>query len=307
MATQAAQEDVIRLESGEQIFIRSDSIMTKALRRLRHDKLTLTALSVLALLGLLSLLAPLITDHILHVDITATDGRISYLPMGSEGHWLGTDNLGRDFLGRLLHGGRMSLTIGILSAVAILTIGTTLGMISGYIGGVVDDFLIWIVTTLDSLPQLYLLIAIAAILRPGPMSLIIIISLTSWTGVTRLVRGQTIAIRDLDYVLAARAVGASPWRIMRVHILPNLVSILTVAMAFSIGGVILAEAGLSFLNLGVQEPTPTWGNMLTKGTQLFRHNLAFVLFPGLLITTVVLCLYVMGDGVRDAFDPKLND
>ena len=304
---EAAQPEVVRLDRGEEILLKSESLFTKAMRRLWHDRLTMLALGIVGLLAVISLISPLITDHALNVDINATDGRLRYLPVGSEGHWLGTDNLGRDFLGRLLWGGRVSIFIGVASAVVILTIGTTVGMITGYFGGAVDDIIIWIITTLDSLPQLYLLIAISALLKPGPLSLIFIISVTGWTGTTRLVRGQTIAIRNLDYVLAARALGASPWRIMRLHILPNLISILTVTMALAVGGVILAEAALSFLNLGVQEPTPTWGNMLTKATQYFRVSGHLVMLPGLLISIIVLCLYIIGDGVRDAFDPQLND
>jgi ABC-type dipeptide/oligopeptide/nickel transport system permease subunit len=308
MTTQdTLRPQVVRLDTGEEVLLRSESLFTKAMRRLRRDRLTMVALGIIGVLALISLLAPLITKYILEVDIYATDGRLRYLPIGTEGHLLGTDNLGRDFLGRLLWGGRVSLFIGIASATVILTVGTMLGMITGYFGGVVDDFMIWIITTLDSLPQLYLLIAISALLNPGPLSLILIISVTGWTGTTRLVRGQTIAIRDLDYVIAARALGASPWRILRLHVLPNLISILTVSMALAVGGIILAEAALSFLNLGVQEPTPTWGNMLTKATQYFRVSGHLVALPGLLISIVVLCLYIIGDGVRDAFDPQLND
>jgi ABC-type dipeptide/oligopeptide/nickel transport system permease subunit len=308
MTTQGTNgEGVIRLDSGEEILLKSQSLFTKAMHRLKRDRLTVGGLSIIFLFSFISLIAPLITKYILDVDIYATDGRLSYLPMWSDGHIFGTDNLGRDFLGRLLWGGRVSMFIGVTSAVVTISIGTTMGMIMGYFGGIVDDFMMWVITTLNSLPQLYLLIAISALLSPGPLSLIFIISATGWTGTTRLVRGQTIAIRDLDYVIAARALGATPRRIMRVHVLPNLISILTVNLALAVGGIILAEAALSFLNLGVQEPIPTWGNMLSKARQYFRVAPHLVFWPGFLIMIVVLCLYVIGDGVRDAFDPRLND
>jgi len=165
----------------------------------------------------------------------------------------------------------------------------------------------WVITTLDSIPSLYLLIMIAAIFRPTAESLIFVIALISWTGVTRLIRGQTLQIRNLDYVLSARALGASVWRIMFVHIAPNLISITVIVLMRSIGGLMLAEAGLSFLGFGVQIPQATWGNMLTDAQEYVRAGgIHLILPPGFCIWITVLCLYVIGDGVRDAFDPTSN-
>jgi len=317
--------------SGDREMLRSESLMTKALRRLRRDRLTMLSLFVLLLLIALSALAPVITNA-LGVNATDADGFNAFLPVcnpfasemitdsrGREvvnkawlacdmGHYLGTDNLGRDHLSRLLYAGQISLAIGFSSAVVTVVIGSILGMATGYFGGILDDFVNWVITTLNSVPALYLLIAISAIFRPSPEALVFVFAVTGWTGDTRLIRGQTFAIRDLDYVLAARALGASSVRIMREHVFPNLISVLAVSLALSIGAIILAEAALSFLSLGVQPPTPTWGNMLTDAQAYFRND-AFHLavFPGLLITITVLCLYIIGDGVRDAFDPTVND
>jgi len=315
-----ASSGVARLREQERS-LRSESLMTKALRRLRRDRLTMISLMTILFFVVLSVAAPVISDA-LGVDPTTTDGRNNFLPICNPfadvdsraqlacelGHYLGTDNLGRDHLSRLLYAGQISLAIGFVSAIVTVVIGLILGMATGYFGGILDDFINWVITTLNSVPSLYLLIAISAIFRPSPEALILVFAIVGWTGDTRLIRGQTFAIRDLDYVMAARALGAPPLRIMRQHVFPNLISILAVSLALSIGGIILAEAALSFLSLGVQPPTPTWGNMLTESQNYFRND-AFhlALFPGLLITITVLCLYIIGDGVRDAFDPTVND
>lgn len=303
MATQTqSQKTIARLREADEKLV-SESLWQRAFRKLRSDKLTLIALAVLGLLTLLCVASPLINEYILEVDPMKPEARNTFAPVGAEGHILGTDHLGFDHLGRLLLGGRFSLQIGFFSAVATLMIGLTLGMIAGYFGGIIDDGLNWVITTLNSLPTLYLLIAVSALLRPSPNSLILVIAVTGWTGTTRLIRGQTLAIRDLDYVMAARALGAKPMRIMWSHIFPNLISLLAISLALGIGGVILAEAALSFLNLGVQAPTPTWGNMLTKSRSYFRSAGHLVVLPGLLISITVLCTYIIGDGIRDAFDP----
>jgi len=178
-----------------------------------------------------------------------------------------------------------------------------LGIASGYFGGVVDDVLSWLVATLDSIPDLFLLILIASILSPTAGSLVLVIALIGWTGTTRLIRGQTFALRNLEYVTSAKALGASSFRIMFVHIMPNLVSVVMISLATSIGSLILTESALSFLGLGVQPPEATWGNMLTKAQTFYVRGPGLVLMPGLLIFVTVLCLYVAGDGLRDAFDP----
>ena len=308
MSAQANQRQasIARIEATETHY-KSESLYQKGLRRLRRDRLTMVAMIVIVCLALLSVFSPFITTDVLNIDPNKTDPANNFLPIGSEGHILGTDDIGRDQLARLLHAGRVSLGIGFFGATITLTVGLVLGMMAGYFRGVFDDFMNWLITTLDSIPALYLLILFSAIFKPTAESLILAISLISWTGTTRLIRGQTIQIRNLDYVMSAQALGASSWRIMFTHIFPNLISVTAVALARFIGVLILVESGLSYLGLGVQPPTATWGNMLSKSQQFFTLGPHLVIFPGLLITVTVLCSYVIGDGVRDAFDPTSVD
>lgn len=170
-----------------------------------------------------------------------------------------------------------------------------------------DDFINWVITTLNSIPQLFLLLIIAAVLQPSPATLIIVLGFLGWTGITRLVRGETLSIREREYVISARAIGASSLRIMFSHILPNLFSVIIITLMIDIGGIILVEAALSFLGLGIKPPTPSWGNMLTDSQNYFTKGPHLVFAPGILIFITVLCLYVMGDGIRDAFDPTAKD
>ena len=285
---------------------RSRSLTDQALVRLRQDRLSLAAIAIIALLTLASVAAPLITSA-LGVDPNTTDASGSkFLPLFSDGHLLGTDNLGRDHLARLLYAGQVSLFIGFMSAFLSLVIGVTLGIITGYFGGLIDDIVNWIITTLNSIPGLVLLIVISAVFSPDAESLILAIVFLTWTSTTRLVRGETLAIRSREYIISAQAIGASSFRVMLVHILPNVFSLTIVTLGRNIGLVILIESALSYLGLGVQPPTATWGNMLSKSREFLGQD-HLVIFPGLLITIVVLCLYIIGDGLRDAFDPTAQD
>ena len=196
--------------------------------------------------------------------------------------------------------------IGFFGATLSLSIGLVSGMASGYFGGRVDDFMNWIVTTIDSIPSLFLLILISSVLSYSAESLIITVGLIGWTGTYRLIRGQTFSLRAKDYVIAAQALGASPRRIMFQHILPNLISVTVISLMLGIASLILAESALSYLGLGVQPPQATWGNMLTKSIQFFRLGPHLIILPILLISTTVLCFYIIGDGIRDAFDPILQ-
>ena len=287
--------------------LQSKSLTDQALGRLWRDRLSMVAISILLFLTLASIGAPFITG-VLGVDPNTTDASESkYLPIFSEGHVLGTDNLGRDHLARLLYAGQVSLFIGFMSAFLALVIGVTLGIITGYFGGIIDDLVNWIITTLNSIPALVLLIVISAVFKPDANSLILVIVFLTWTATTRLVRGETLSIRSREYIVSAQAIGASSLRIMRVHILPNVFSLTIVTLARNIGIVMLIEAALSFLGLGVQPPTATWGNMLSKSREFITKAPHLMVLPGLLITVVVLCLYVLGDGLRDAFDPTATD
>jgi peptide/nickel transport system permease protein len=283
-----------------------NSLTRVALRRLRRDKLTLLALGIVALIAILSILAPVISNA-LNVSYQRTDASITFLPLFSPGHVLGTDDLGRDHLSRLLYAGQVSLAVGFIAAMLSMSIGVSLGIITGYYGGIVDDIVIWVISTLNSIPSLFLLLIVAAVFRPSPTTLIVVLGFLGWTSFTRLVRGETFSIREREYILSARASGASPLRIMFVHILPNLFSIIVISLAIDIGGLILLEAALSFLGLGIKAPIPSWGNMLTNSQSFFTKGVHLVIAPGLLIFITVLCLYVIGDGVRDAFDPTAKE
>lgn len=284
-----------------------ESLTRLALRRLRRDYLTLVALTVLILFGLLSLLAPLITSA-LDVSYRTTSAENKYLPVGSAGHLLGTDDLGRDHLARLLYGGRVSLSIALVAALASSFIGVSIGLIAGYYQGgrfgIIDDLIMWFITTLNSIPSLLLLILLGSVLSPSVSTLVLTLTLISWSGTMRLVRGETLSHREREYVISARAVGAGPIRIMFTHILPNVFSVMIISLALGIGTLILVESALSFLGLGVRPPTPSWGNMLTDAQSSFRQAAHLSIIPGLLIATTVLCFYIIGDGLRDAFDPQ---
>lgn len=283
------------------------NLWQKALRRIRHDRPTIAAFVILAIFATIAFMAPFLSETVFGVDPVTQDLRNNYQPLFSPGHLLGTDELGRDHLSRLLYGGQISLGIAILGAFLSLGIGIAVGVFAGYYGGIVDDLIMWLVTTLNSIPGLPLLIIITAILSPSPLTLVFIFAVLGWTGTTRLVRAETYSIKEREYVVSARAIGASNLRIMFVHIVPNIFSLLIITLSQGMGGLILAESALSFLGFGVRPPTATWGNMLNGALDYARRAPHLVFLPGLLITVTVFCLYLIGDGLRDAFDPKIAD
>lgn len=306
MAEAASPKEVIRLGNHEDR--KSRSLNQRAFSRLWRDKLTMVAIFILGTISLLVLFADPICAYILKVDPNATNPSMRLLaPFEHPNHILGTDDLGRDYAARLLYGGQVSLAIGLFGSLITLLVGTVVGLMAGYLGGFVDDLLNWVITTLDSIPSIYLLMIIATVLERSAITFVIVIALTSWTGDARLVRGQTIQIRNLDYVLSAQALGAGGWRIMWAHIFPNTLSLQFLVLASGIGGLIISESTLSFLKLGVQPPTPTWGNMLTNAQQFFSRGPHMATISGMLIFVTVLCLYIIGDGLRDAFDPRTVD
>lgn len=302
----AKAEAIARMEAEEeQIYARS--LWTLAMARLRKDYLTLGAFAVLLLLGVVSFFAPQI-EEAYGVSYRQPNSVVRLLPPGTEGHPLGTDDLGRDMLARLLYGGRVSLGIGLSAAFFSTLIGVSIGLLAGfYQGGAlsfIDDLIMWFITTLNAIPTLLLLILLTSVLSPTISVLIAVLTLVSWTGTMRLIRGETIAQRENEYVVSARALGASAWRIMFVHILPNTFSVLVTTLAIQVGTLILVESALSFLGLGVRPPEPSWGNMLTQAQAYFRQAPHMSILPGLFIVVTVLSTYLIGDGLRDAFDPR---
>lgn len=304
MASESAVAQLDGEQQGE--LLRRRSHWQQAFNQLRQDYLTLGALAILLLFSLAAIMAPQISEHVTGFRPDQENLSLTF-STPSEQHILGTDEQGRDYFTRLIWGGQVSLGIAFAAALLSLSIGVTLGLVTGYYGGIVDDFLIWFITTLNSIPSLFLLLIINAVLSPGPFGLVLALGLLGWTGTMRLVRGETFGLREREFVVAARAMGASDWRIMFQHILPNLISIVVITLAIDIGVLILIESGLSFLGFGIPAHIPSWGNMLTNAQQYFRRAPHLVVWPGLTIWITVLCLYVIGDGLRDALDPTIGD
>jgi ABC-type dipeptide/oligopeptide/nickel transport system permease subunit len=307
MTVQHSKSKIAQLDIQKDQFIPSLSMWQKALVQVRQDRTTLIAIGIIIFFVILAVFAPFISNTIFQVNPIEQDLRNNYAPMFSDGHLLGTDELGRDHLSRLLYGAQISLGIAFSAAFLSIAIGITVGVFAGYYGGLLDDIIIWSITTLNSVPSLFLLIIISAVLSPGPITLILVFAFLGWTGTTRLVRGETYSIKEREYAIAASAMGASDIRIMFIHIVPNILSLLIITLSQAMGGLILAESALSFLGFGIKAPIPTWGNMLDGGLDYVRRAPHLVVLPGMLITITVLCLYVIGDGLRDAFDPKIAD
>jgi ABC-type dipeptide/oligopeptide/nickel transport system permease subunit len=276
-----------------------------ALIQLRRDRLTLLAFAVLGVIALMAIFAGVISEHVLGVDPNATELLATFEGPSAE-HWLGTDQLGRDQLARLLYGARISLSIGVLGTLVAIVLGVLIGTSAGYFGGRVDDGIMWFINTVSSIPTFFLLLIVAALFQLSPASLVLLFGLLGWIGAARIVRGQVFSVKEREYIMAARALGSTDFKIMVRHILPNVVPILIIVTVRDIGILILSESALSFLGLGVQPPTATWGSMLSKAQQYFRLGPHLVVFPGVLITITVLSLYLIGDGLRDALDPRLR-
>jgi len=277
----------------------------RAWRRFRRNQVGMAGLIITLLIVLFALSAGLIA-RALGVDYWEGQLRDQFLPPFSPGHPLGTDANGRDLLVRLAYGGRISLAVAVLASVTLLVIGGVVGSVAGYFGGLVDAVAMRVVDVLLCIPSLPLLILVFAVYRPGPYGLALFIAVLGWAGAARLVRAEVLSLRTRDYVDAARVSGASSgWIILR-HILPNIVPLLIVALSLALPGLILLEAGLSFLGFGVQIPIPSWGNMLENAREYFARSWHNVFIPGFMIFLTVLAIALVGNGVRDALDPRLN-
>ncbi len=285
-------------------------------RRFLRHRLAVASLLVLVLLAAIAGAAPLV-EAALGLDANRVNLLARFAPP-SAAHPLGTDELGRDLLLRLLYGGQVSLAVGLAAALGAAVIGTALGLLAGYYGGTLDALLMRLADSVIALPLLPLLIVLASVdlaklgLPEGLATsenvslyrIVFLIALVGWTTVARLVRGATLSMRTREFVRAAEAMGAGAPRVMLVHILPNVVSPIIVATTLSVGNIILLESVLSFLGLGIQPPIPSWGNMLTGAQELIWSAPALAVYPGLLIFVTVIAFNFLGDGLQDALDPR---
>jgi peptide/nickel transport system permease protein len=270
-------------------------------RALRKNRLALVGGVVVVILAALALLAPLIAPWDPHrPDVK----KILAAPSGP--HMMGTDQLGRDVLSRMLYGARVSLAVGFVSVGIATAIGIVLGSLAGYHGGMVDATVMRFVDLMLVFPRFFLLLAVLAFLKPSIWTIMIVIGLTGWMGVTRLVRAEFLSLKEREFVLWSQSVGASGFRVMWRHILPNAMAPVLVAMTLGIPAAILTESGLSFLGLGVQPPFATWGQILNDGKEVIEIGWWLSLYPGMAILLTVLSYNLLGEGIRDALDPRLR-
>lgn len=271
--------------------------------RFANNKMAVAGMVFMIIIILAAIFAPFVTKY-----DPAYQNLMEKLAAPSGSHWLGTDEMGRDIFSRVIYGARISLMVGIVSVIGTMAIGVTVGALAGYYGGLIDNILMRIVDIMISFPSIFLLIAVVSILQPSVTNIIIIFAVLNWTGAARLVRGEFLSLKNREYVMAARTIGMSNARIIFLHMLPNAMAPIIVAATLSIGSTILSESALSFLGLGIQPPTPSWGNML-EGAQDITILLTapwYPIVPGLMILLTVVSVNFIGDGLRDAFDPRSN-
>jgi peptide/nickel transport system permease protein len=268
---------------------------------LRRNQLAVGGGAVVLLLVALAALAPVLAPW----DPNRPDIK-KILAEPSRNHPLGTDQLGRDVLSRMLHGARVSLAVGFVSVGIATAIGIVLGALAGYHGGRIDGFIMRLVDLMLVFPRFFLLLAVLAFLRPSIWTIMAVIGLTGWMGVTRLVRAEFLALKEREFVVWSQSVGASGFRVIWRHILPNAMAPVLVAMTLGIPAAILTESGLSFLGLGVQPPYATWGNILNEGKDTIEIGWWLSFYPGIAILVTVLAYNLLGEGIRDALDPRLR-
>lgn len=273
-----------------------------ALRRFLRHRLAVFGLAVIVVLILGSALGPVVSPFDpLRIDINA-----KFAPPFHGKYLLGGDELGRDLLTRLLMAGRVSLTVGLAAMALSITVGTVAGAVAGYYGGAVETVIMRFVDAVLCFPGIFLLLALAAFVKPSLVTITVIVAVTAWMEVARIVHGQMRALREREFTFAARALGASNGAIIRRHLLPNAVAPIVVAATLNVANAILLESYISFLGYGIQPPTASWGNMLNNAQSYFTSAPWVAIFPGLLITLAVTSFNFVGDGLRDALDPRLG-
>lgn len=270
--------------------------------RFGRNRLAVAGMVLVFFLFVIAVLAPRISPYdpaLINLD--------QILSPPSAKHWLGTDQLGRDVFSRMIWGSRISLLVGFVAIGIATFIGALLGSMAGYYGGWIDNLIMRFVDIMLCFPTFFLILAVIAVLEPSIWNIMIVIGVTGWMGVARLVRAEFLSLKDREFVLSARAVGASDFRIIFRHVLPNALAPLLVAATLGVAAAILTESALSFLGIGVQPPTPSWGNMLTAGKDNIEIAWWLSVYPGLAILLTVLGYNLLGEGIRDAIDPRLNN
>ncbi|MGA9754956.1 MAG: oligopeptide ABC transporter permease [Desulfobaccales bacterium] len=270
--------------------------------RLKRNRMAMTGLALVLGLFVLSIFAPWLAPY----DPNSIDLKQVLMPP-SHAHLLGTDTLGRDVLSRIIFGSRVSLKVGFVAVGLATLIGLLVGALAGYYGGWVDQSLMRLVDLMLCFPAFFLILAVIAILEPSIWNIMVVIGLTSWMGVARLVRAEFLSLREREFVTAARALGAGDTRLIMRHMLPNALAPVMVSATLGVAGAILTESALSFLGLGVQPPTPSWGNILTAGKDNIEIAWWLSVFPGLAILVTVMSYNLLGEGIREAIDPRLKE
>ena len=283
----------------------AQSYWNESWERLRANRIGMAAGVLIVVLALIAIAAPLFSLAVTHFQPQTIDLGATFAKPGSA-HLLGTDELVRDTVTRLIYGGRVTLGVAFLTVAVSLTVGAGVGMLAGYYGGWLDDILMRLVDTVLAIPAIFLFILMSILFRPTPISLALIIASVGWGNVARLVRGEVLSVKQRDFILATRSIGARDVRMMVRHLLPNVLPVLIVAASLGVGQIILIEAALDFLGLGIQPPTASWGNMLTNAESYFFHSFWLVIFPGVTIFITVLASNIFGNAIRDAFDPRLK-
>lgn len=272
-----------------------------ALRRFGENRLAVTSVYVVAVLYLLAILAPLVAPY----DPTIIEDAVAnrYLAP-SLAHPFGTDEFGRDLLSRALYGAQVSLSVGFIAVVVAITIGTVYGATAAYVGGVIDNALMRVVDVIIAFPTFFLMLMLVGVFEANIVVLVLILGFTSWTGTARFIRGEILSLKEREFVEGARAIGLPGHLIMVRHLIPSAMAPVMVSAALMVGGMVAAEAGLSFLGIGIRPPTPSWGNMLAAGQDAMLVAWWVAFFPGCLLAVGILCFNLIADGLRDALDPK---
>lgn len=279
------------------------SAFVSILRQLRRNKGAIVGLIMIVIITALALLAPVLYNY--ERDVIGKDLKVRLQPPSSK-HWFGTDDLGRDIFARVVFGARYSLAVGIIAVMIALVVGVTLGAAAGYTGGIFEDITMRVTDIFSSIPSVLLAIAVVSALGKSTFNLMLAVGIASTAPFVRVARAAVLVVREEEYIESARAIGMPEWKIVPLHVLPNCMSQIIVQATLRVGSAIISAAQLSFLGLGVPAPAPEWGSMLARGRAYIRGYSYMTLFPGLAIMITVLSLNLIGDGLRDAMDPKLK-